>query len=131
MKYFLDTNTLIYFFKGLGNVSDHLLAKPPYEIWIPSIVVFELEVGIGKSGSPKKRKEQLNDFLSIVNVIPFGYDEAICASDIRIKLEKKGILIGPYDILIAASALSSKATLITHNIKEFKRVDGLKIEDWY
>jgi len=131
MKYVLDTNTLIYFFKGLGNVSNHLLAKPPNGIWIPTIVVFELEVGIGKSGSHKKRKEQLNEFLSTVNIIPFGYDEAICASDIRIKLEKKGVPIGPYDVLIAASALAAKATLVTHNIKEFKRVDALKVEDWY
>ena len=51
--------------------------------------------------------------------------------DIRVKLEKKGLPIGPYDILIAASALACKATLVTHNIKEFKRVKGLKIEDWY
>jgi len=131
MKYVLDTNTLIYFFKGLGNVSEHLLAKPPNEIWIPAIVLFELEVGIGKSSSPKKRRDQLNEFLSLVNIIPFSYEEAKCASDIRIKLERKGIPIGPYDILIAASALAAKATLVTHNIKEFKRVDALKIEDWY
>ena len=131
MKYVLDTNTLIYFFKGLGNVSDRLLARPPNDIWIPAIVLFELEVGIGKSNRPKKRREQLNEFLSLINIIPFGYEEAICASDIRIKLERKGIPIGPYDILIAASALATKATLVTHNTKEFKRVGALKIEDWF
>ena len=131
MKYVLDTNTLIYFFKGLGNVSDRLLARPPNDIWIPAIVLFELEVGIGKSNRLKKRREQLNEFLSLINIIPFGYEEAICASDIRIKLERKGIPIGPYDILIAASALAAKATLVTHNTKEFKRVGALKIEDWF
>ena len=131
MKYVLDTNTLIYFFKGLGNVSDRILARPPNDIWIPAIVLFELEVGIGKSNRPKKRREQLNEFLSLINIIPFGYEEAICASDIRIKLERKGIPIGPYDILIAASALAAKATLVTHNTKEFKRVGALKIEDWF
>ncbi|RPJ82061.1 MAG: type II toxin-antitoxin system VapC family toxin [Deltaproteobacteria bacterium] len=131
MKYVLDTNILIYFFKGVGKVSDHLLAKPPNVIWIPTIVLFELEVGIGKSRSPKKRREQLNEFLSLVNIIPFGKDEAICASDIRITLERKGFPIGPYDVLIAGSALAAKATLVTHNMKEFSRVEALKIEDWY
>ncbi|MBC2715593.1 MAG: type II toxin-antitoxin system VapC family toxin [Desulfobacteraceae bacterium] len=131
MKYILDTNTLIYYFKGLGKVSNHLLAKPPSEIGIPTIVLFELEVGIGKSSAPKKRKGQLKEFLSLVNIIPFGYEEAVYAADIRIKLERKGIPIGPYDVLIAASALAAKATLVTHNIKEFKRVGALKVEDWY
>jgi len=131
MKYVLDTNTLIYFFKGMGNVSNHLLKKPPNEIAIPSIVLFELEVGIGKSGNPQKRKQQLKEFLSMVNVLPFGYGEAVAASGIRVKLEKKGTPIGPYDILIAATAIAVQGTLVTHNTKEFKRVSGLTIEDWY
>ena len=131
MIYILDTNTLIYFFKGLGNVSDRLLSTPPSGIGIPAIVLYELEVGIGKSSSPKKRRAQLKEFISIVNIIRFGYEEAKCGADIRLKLEKKGIPIGPYDVLIAASALASKATLVTRNTKEFERVEGLKVEDWY
>lgn len=59
--YILDTNTLIYFFKGIGAVSKHLLATPPKEIGIPSIVLFELEVGIAKSSQPQKRKKQLKE----------------------------------------------------------------------
>ena len=131
MKYVLDTNTLIYFFKGLGNVSDRLLSVPPFEIGVPTIVLYELEVGIGKSSTPRKRKAQLRQFTSLVNVLPFGYEEAKCAADIRVKLEKKGLPIGPYDILIAASALAGNRTLVTHNTKEFGRVTGLKLEDWY
>ena len=131
MKYCLDTNTLIYFFKGLGNVSKRLLATPPAEIAIPTIVIFELQVGIGKSNSPRKRIRQLQELLAVVNVIPFGPIEARSAADIRIKLEKQGKPIGPYDNLIAASALASNSTLVTHNKREFGRVAGLKIEDWY
>jgi len=131
MKYVLDTNTLIYFFKGLGNVSDRLLSIPPAEIGLPAIVLYELEVGIGKSGTSKKRKTQLKEFISLVNIISFGYEEARCAANIRIKLERKGVPIGPYDILIAASALTERGTLVTHNLKEFERVEGLIIEDWY
>jgi tRNA(fMet)-specific endonuclease VapC len=131
MKYCLDTNTLIYFFKGLGEVSNRLLTTPPGEITIPTIVIFELEVGIGKSTSPRKRIAQLHQITSLVNIVSFGQSEAKCAAGIRIKLEKQGIPIGPYDILIAATALSNNSILVTHNRKEFERVVGLKIEDWY
>jgi tRNA(fMet)-specific endonuclease VapC len=87
MKYCLDTNTLIYFFKGQGDVSNRLLATPPREIAIPAVVIFELEVGIGKSTSPRKRIAQLQEILSLVNIISFGQSEAKCAAGIRIKLE--------------------------------------------
>jgi tRNA(fMet)-specific endonuclease VapC len=131
MKYVLDTNTLIYFFKGLGKVADRLLGTPPSEIGIPAIVLYELEVGIAKSKFPQKRKTQLQEFTSLIKIIPFGLAEAKCAAAIRVKLEKEGILIGPYDVLIAASALASNWILITHNKEEFGRVDGLRIEDWF
>jgi len=131
MKYCLDTNTLIYFFKGQGNVSKRLLDTPPGEIAIPAIVVFELEVGIGKSTYPRKRMAQLHEITSMVNVISFGRTETKSAAAIRVKLEKKGIPIGPYDILIAASAMANNLTLVTNNKKEFERIDGLKVEDWY
>ena len=129
--YVLDTNTLVYFFKGMGSVSDHLLSKPPKDIGLPSIVLFELEVGIALSSHPEKRKSQLREMVSVVQTIPFGDPEARTAATIRVDLGKKGLLIGPYDILIAATALSHKSVLVTHNTKEFKRIKGLSLEDWY
>lgn len=129
--YVLDTNTLIYFFKGMGNVSRNLLKVPPRDIVVPTIVLFELEVGIANSTSPVKRQKQLQDLINVVNISPFGYKEAKYASTIRVKLEKKGLVIGPYDILIAAVALSQKGTLVTHNTAEFERVEGLELIDWY
>jgi len=131
MRFVLDTNTLIYFFKGLGNVSSFLLATPPADIAIPTIVLFELEVGIAKSTSPRKRKAQLKEFTALVTIIPFRYAEARSAAGIRVKLEKQRIPIGPYDVLIAASAMANNTILVTHNTKEFERIDGLKIEDWF
>jgi tRNA(fMet)-specific endonuclease VapC len=128
--YVLDTNTLIYFFKGVGNVSEKLLEIAPKEIGIPSIVIYELEVGIAKSTSPEKRTEQLAEVLSLVNILPFGLKEARSASGIRVESEKRGHLIGRYDILIAATALVNQATFITHNTKEFGRIDQLQCEDW-
>ena len=129
--YFLDTNTLIYFFKGKGNIAEHLLDVPPRDIAIPAIVLFELEVGIAKSTSPKKRRRQLRSLTDIVKIWPFGENEAMKAATIRAKLEKKVSVIGPYDILIAATVLSQNGTLVTHNTAEFSRVDSLKLIDWY
>lgn len=129
--YVLDTNTLIYFFKGMGKVAERLLDTPPKEIGIPSIVVYEMEVGIAKSTSPDKRTKQLADLLSFVDILPFGLQEAKSASQIRATLEKQAQPIGPYDILIAATALANQAVLVTHNTKEFERVGHLQCEDWF
>lgn len=131
MRYVLDTNTLIYFFKGLGDVSKHMLAQSPSELAIPAVVLFELEVGIAKSTSPNKRKSQLQEITALVNILPFGIAESRSAAQIRVELEKQGLPIGPYDVLIAATALANNTILITHNQKEFGRIEGLKIEDWF
>jgi len=131
MRYVLDTNILIYFFKGIGDVSKHMLAQSPSELAIPTVVLFELEVGIAKSTSPRKRKTQLQEITALVNVLPFGITESKSAAQIRVKLEKQGLPIGPYDVLIAATALANNMILVTHNQKEFGRIKDLKIEDWY
>jgi tRNA(fMet)-specific endonuclease VapC len=127
----LDTNTLIYFFKRQGRVAERLLAQPPREIGVPTIVIYELEVGIAKSTSPEKRRRQLTELLAAVTVLPFGATEAQQAARIRAELERAGEPIGPYDILIAATALAHGGRLATRNVKEFGRVPGLSLEDWY
>ena len=96
--FLLDTNILIYFFKGIGKVEQNLMSKAPKDIGMPAIVLFEIEVGIGKSKSPHKRIKQLNDLISVISVLPFGMKEARSAAQIRVQLEKKGIPIGPMDI---------------------------------
>ena len=108
-----------------------MLSISPSEIALSTIVLFELEVGIAKSVSPRKRKTQLQEFTSLVNIISFDRAAAESAAGIRAKLEKRGVSIGPYDILIAASALATNSTLVTHNKKEFERIESLRIEDWY
>ena len=129
--YLLDTNTLIYFFKNIGNVSNVLLSKSPREIRIPAIVLYELQVGIAKSQKPQKRKKQLGELVSQVAISPLGVKEAEAAAFIRAALESRGTPIGPYDILIAGTALSTRSTLVTHNTREFERIAKLDIEDWF
>lgn len=129
--YLLDTNTVIYFFKDMGRVAATLLSKSPRDIAIPSIALYELEVGVAKSNNPQKRKNQLESLVSGITILPFDSKEAEVAAMIRAELENNGMPIGPYDTLIAGIALSSNATLVTHNTKEFSRVKGLSVEDWF
>jgi len=127
----LDTNTLIYFFKGMGDVAENLLNRSVKEIGIPSVVLFELEVGIAKSSSSHKRMQQLAAITSAIQLLPFGAKEATASAGIRAALEKKGTPIGCYDLLIAGTAVAHNAILVTHNTDEFKRVDKLSLTDWY
>ncbi|MDQ6967990.1 MAG: type II toxin-antitoxin system VapC family toxin [Mariprofundaceae bacterium] len=129
--YVLDTNTLIYYFKGMGNVADKLLQTAPRDIAIPAVVLYELEVGLAKSNDSKKRREQLDDFIALITVLPMGIEEAKAAANIRAALEVKGTPIGAIDTLIAGIALANQGVLVTHNTKEFSRVQGLMFEDWF
>ncbi len=129
--YILDTNILIYFFKGAGRVASKLLSIEPGNIGIPSIVIYELKTGIAKSTDKKKRTGQLLEICSMVDILPFGEDETAYSAEIRAALEGKGTPIDPYDILIAGTAMARKSVLVTHNINEFKRINGLELIDWY
>ena len=129
--YVLDTNTLIYFFKGMGNVADKFLEVSPKDIAIPSVVLYELEYGIAKSTSPRKRQAQLKELCSLVEILPFEEDAARFSALTRANLEKKGTPIGACDVLIAGTALANKGVLVTNNTREFARVSTLKLENWY
>jgi len=129
--YMLDTNSVIYFFKGMGEVATNLFKHSPKDIFIPTIVIYELEVGIAKSNNPAKRKEQLDKLLSNINILDFTPKEAKASANIRAILESKGTPIGPLDTLIAGSAKANNLILVTHNTKEFSRVDTLEVVDWF
>lgn len=129
--YLLDTNTVIYFFKGLGDVAKNMFERSPQEIFIPSIVIYELEVGIAKSSDSKKREEQLSKLLSHVQIVDFSLNEAKASAKIRAGLEKSGTPIGPMDTLIAGCAKANNLTLVTRNIDEFKRVEELSLQNWF
>ena len=131
MKYVLDTNTLIYFFKGMGGVAAKLLQQQPADIGIPAVVLFELEVGIAKSPSPRRRRAQLEELRSLVNVLPLDENSAKAAAQVRAKLEAQGRPIGPYDVLIAGTAIAARSVLVTRNTREFARIPGLKTENWF
>ena len=129
--YILDTNTLIYYFKNQGNVAQNLEAVSPENIVISTIVLFELQVGLAKSMSPTKRSQQLQQLLRRVTLVPFDRDAALAAGTVRAQLEQQGTPIGPMDILIAGTAVALQGTIVTRNGREFSRIVGLPIVDWY
>ena len=131
MKYLLDTNTLIYYFKGLGNVKERLLVCQPSEIVLSSVVYYELQVGILKSTSPQKRIAQLAILKNQVSWVDFDEKSAEATAQIRVDLERMGKPIGSYDVQIAGMAIANDLILVTHNTGEFGRVSGLKLEYWF
>lgn len=130
MMYFLDTNTCIDFLRNLSeSVRSRFLSVPLNEIKIPVVVKAELLLGAYKSNRPETLEKTIQ-FLELFEVIPFSDDMSYTYAKIRKELETKGNKIGANDLFIAASALNKEAILVTHNTREFIRIDGLKLDDW-
>ena len=127
----LDSNTLIYYFKGMGGVADRLRQCTPSEIGIPIVVLYEIETGIAKSQQPQKRRNQLATLLAAVHVLPFDLAAARQSAELRAAMETAGTPLGPIDTLIAGTALACRVTLVTSNTREFCRVPGLKLDNWF
>jgi len=98
---------------------------------LPAVVLYELEVGIAKSSSSKKRRAQLDQLLRTISILPFSREQARASTEIRARLEKLGTPIGLLDTLIAGTALQAGATLVTRNVEEFGLVPNLSTENWY
>ena len=131
MRYLLDTNICIYLIKKHpSEVLDRFIQHPPQDVAISTITLFELRYGIEKSQYRKRSEQALAKFLLPLNLIDLDSSSAIEAAAIRAQLEKKGMPIGPYDLLIAGLARSRGLTLVTNNTKEFERVVGLRLENW-
>ena len=131
MHYLLDTNVCVVYLNGRSvSVRDRLLATPTEEIAVCSVVKAELFYGAFRSNNPKRTLERQQAFLSRFVSLPFEDEAALLAGQIRAKLASAGTPIGSYDLQIAAISLANNLTLVTHNTREFERVDGLQIEDW-
>lgn len=131
MKYMLDTNICIYLIKGIMlRVLEKFAAFNRADVCISSIVLAELEFGACKSANPQKNRSAYQTFLKGIKILPFDRAAAIEYGDIKAELERRGTPIGANDLLIAAHAKSLSLPLVTNNIKEFERVDGLKVETW-
>ncbi len=131
MTWMLDTNACIRYLNGRApHLKSRLEQTNPAEIALCSVVKAELFYGAARSYDPQKTRAQQEIFVSRFSSLPFDDAAADAYARIRADVTSRGVSIGPNDLLIAAIALSRGVTLVTHNVSEFSRVQGLKVEDW-
>ncbi len=130
MRYLLDTNAVSVWARQTSpRLLNRLLATPPADLCISVLVEHELRFGFALT-SGTRAEELTMRLLEVLPSIPFGSAEAQRAAYLRSRLSRLGKPIGPYDLLIAATALENQLTLVTQNLREFRRVEGLVVEDW-
>jgi tRNA(fMet)-specific endonuclease VapC len=131
MKYMLDTNICIYIIKKKPvRVLEIFNNLNVGDVCISSITLAELQYGVYKSQFPERNKLALASFLAPINILPFSDNASLIYGRIRADLEKSGQIIGAYDLLIAAHALSENLILVTNNTKEFNRIQNLPLKNW-
>lgn len=129
--YLLDTCTISDFFSGTGKVQERLQAVSPAQISISTITVMEVLYGFALNASAKRRfSKAFHSLTSTVRVIPFDREAADEAASIRAHLKVRGTPIGPWDLLIGATAAAHDCILVTSNTREFERISTLSVEDW-
>jgi tRNA(fMet)-specific endonuclease VapC len=131
MRYLLDTNVCVDYLRGRHqHVTRRIQQSTPEDLRVSSVVVGELRYGAEKSAHPKRNHELVDVFLDHVASVNFDREAALTYGRVRVALEKRGLVIGPYDLQIAAHALSLGLVLVTDDVREFRRVAGLRVENW-
>ena len=128
-KYLLDTCVCISMFRNEGNVRETLQKVGIENCYISEITVAELYFGLAKSTEKKRKLEDIKEVQHLFRVIP-AYSSFKEYGEIRHSLEHIGQRVDQFDLLIGATALHHKMTLVTSNIKHFERIEGLVIENW-
>ncbi len=132
MLYMLDTNICAYILRERPRAVKEKLeqaSEAGAQVGLSSIVVAELFYGAFRKGSPRLLKV-IEDFVEAFEVFNFDFRAAKEYGKLRAELEKRGEIIGPYDLQIAAHALVLNAVLVTNNEREFLRIAHLKVENW-
>ena len=130
MPYLLDTNVCVGVLRGRRLLVQRVNARPVADLFLCSVVKAELFRGTLRSGRPSANRAKVDAFANRFVSLPFDDDAAEVFARIRFHLESRGMVIGPYDLQIAAIALVHQLTVVTHNVAEFGRVPGLTVEDW-
>ncbi len=131
MKILLDTNICIYLIKNKSpKVREKFYQYQVGDIGISTITIAELEFGVRKSAAVARNQKALEAFLVPLEFLDFDHKAAIAYGEIRSFLEREGTPIGSMDMLIAAQAIAHDLMLVTHNLREFRRVPNLRCETW-
>jgi len=131
MRFMLDTNTCIELIRYQNKrVLRRMKRRSPDDICVSSVTLSELEYGVAKSANPEKNRLALAEFMTPLAIVPYNDTVAPVYGRVRAELEQAGTPIGPLDTMIAAHALSLGLTVVTGNEREFRRVAGLKVQNW-
>ncbi|MBU3568148.1 type II toxin-antitoxin system tRNA(fMet)-specific endonuclease VapC [Polynucleobacter alcilacus] len=130
LKYLLDTNIVIYVLKRRPKEVLEIFNTNASRMAISSITLSELIYGAEKSANVDKNLEAIEEFISHLEVLPYNVKASQHYGQIKAALEKKGKIIGENDIHIAAHAIGQGLILVTNNLREFKRVPNLALENW-
>ncbi len=131
MKYLLDTTVVSDFARGMRSVLDRLKATPRSQVAISAVTAMEVEYGLQLNAARARRLEPvIHDLLQGAAILPYERADAIATAAIRAALSRRGAPIGPYDIMIAGTAVRHGLIMVTSNRGEFSRIDGLLLEDW-
>ena len=130
LKYMLDTSIVIYVIKRRPIVLLEVFNRHAGQMCISSITLAELLHGVEKSAMPDHNLRQIEDFISRLEVLAYGGKAAAHYGEIRADLERKGTPIGVNDLHIAGHARSEGLTLVSNNLREFERVDALRLVNW-
>jgi tRNA(fMet)-specific endonuclease VapC len=128
MQYLLDTNQIVFAIRGEGRVRRHVDAVGTPGIVISAVSIAELEYGSLRSADPALHRARWRRFVNVFDEVPFDSAAAIAHATLRDVLRQSPI--GERDLMIAAIARARDLTVVTHNLAEFRRVPGLRIEDW-
>jgi len=129
VRYLLDTNALVQVLRGPGSaVESHLRRLSPEDVGIPAVVMHELYYGAYRSARAEANLALVEEIG--LPVVELSREDAREAGRIRAHLAAAGRPIGPFDVLIAGQAVARGLTLVTGNVGELARVDGLAIQDW-
>jgi tRNA(fMet)-specific endonuclease VapC len=131
MEYLLDTNACIELIRGRSQrILSRLRRCAPGSVGISSITLAELYYGVARSSDPRRNLLALTQFCAPIEILPFDDRAAATYGAVRQDLQQSGFPAGPLDTLIASHSLSEGAILVTDNVREFRRVKGLKLENW-
>lgn len=129
--YLLDTNTVSYLLRGASKpLADRIAMTRREDVAISILTAMELHFGLAKNPKATRTKAAVEAFLATIPIADLPEGIAPVYGDVRADLERRGVPIGPIDTILAAHALALGCTLVTSNTKEFRRVVGLRCEDW-
>jgi len=128
-KYLIDTNIAIFYMKGKFDLETKFDSVPSENLFISEMTLAELKFGVENSEHREKNRKTLDNFLTGVQVLPIFHSLDLYGKE-KARLRKAGTPIDDFDLLIGVTSVNHKLTMVTNNTNHFKRIIGIKLEDW-